>query len=250
MDTLNFIPIKALIRGTKNKCNCDSRYVDGKDFGELSSMKSLPITAVRYGGALSSISKMNAQMGSLKCIGKNGVYPSEIDQQEKRALEKRLNVLNETLIEHMRTTTTTTTTTTATTIPPLPSGYKKVKSDFGMVFYKFYKVVKTRVPALKTCADDASFLHFPQPTNKQENLFYYDLIHPDIGHGDYTTNGISAIWLDISKSNSWSNWVDNFSTSSRSHHTTMIFKTGERDKNWNRVPTTHNYYFVCTAVFK
>ena len=118
-----------------------------------------------------------------------------------------------------------------------------------MVFYKLYKVSKKRPEALKTCTSDGSFLHFPQPKNQHENLFYYDLIYSSMAHDSYT-NDKAAIWLDISKSNSWSNWVDNFSTKSSTFYTTMIFKTGERDKNWNRVPTSNVYYFVCTAVFK
>ena len=93
--------MKALLRGAHNFCNCDSHHLDSNDFGELQSMKSLPVTALRYGGALSTISKMNVQLGSLRCIGKKGIYPSEIEIEEKRTLEKRLNILNETLIEHM-----------------------------------------------------------------------------------------------------------------------------------------------------
>ena len=141
-------------------------------------MKSLPVAALRYGGALSSTSKMQVQLGALKCSGKTGIYPSEIEQEEKRALEKRLNILNETLIEHMKTTTTT-------TMPSLPSGYTKIKSDFGMVFYKLYKDYKIRSEALSKCTSDASFLHFPQPSNKQENLFYYDLIYPSAEHDNH-----------------------------------------------------------------
>ena len=129
------------------------------------------------------------------------------------------------------------------------SGYTKVESDFGMVFYKVYQTAKERPDALSTCTGDASFLHFPQPTNEQENLFYYDLINPSVENYHYS-NSNSAIWLDISKANSWSNWVATFSTSSSTYYTTMVFKTGERDRNWNRVPTSHKYYFVCTAVFK
>ena len=109
-------------------------------------MESLPVTALRYGGFLSPISKMQVQLGALQCFGKNGIYPSEIEQEEKRALEIRLNILNETLIEHMKTTS-------------LPSGYTTVKSDFGMVVYKLYKGSKKRPDALKTCTDNASFLH-------------------------------------------------------------------------------------------
>ena len=37
---------------------------------------------------------MQIQLGSLKCSGKNGIYPSEIELEEKRALEKRLKRLN------------------------------------------------------------------------------------------------------------------------------------------------------------
>ena len=206
-------------------------------------MEKLPVASLRYGGALSPVSKMQVQLGSLKCSGKNGIYPSEIESEEKRMMEKRLNILNETLIEHIKTITN------ITISPLLSSGYKTVQSDFGMVVYKLYKTSKTRPDALSTCTGDASFLHFPQPTNKQENLFYYDLIYPNIGHGSYTDSN-SAIWLGTSKSNSWSNWVDNFTTESSTYYATMIFKTGERDKNWNRVPTRHSYYFVCTAVFK
>jgi len=118
-----------------------------------------------------------------------------------------------------------------------------------MVFYKVYQTAKQRPEALSTCTGDASFLHFPQPTNEQENIFYYDLINPSVENGDYS-NSNSAIWLDISKANSWSNWVATPSSSSSTYYTTMVFKTGERDRNWNRVPTYHSYYFVCTAVFK
>ena len=243
MHKLN-IPLKALIRGTSNLCNCDSRHPNGNDFGELHSMKSLPVTALRYGGALFSTSIMRIQLGPLKCSGKVGIFPSEIELEEKWALEKRLNILNETLIEQTEIITNI-------SIPSLPSGYKTVKSDFGMVVYKLYKETKFRGTALKTCTDDASFLHFPQPSNKQENLFYYDLIYPYVQHRGYAFSQ-SAIWLDISKSNSWSNWVTDFSTSKSSFYTTMIFKTGARDKNWTRVPIfyDHQYYFVCTAVFK
>ena len=200
-------------------------------------MKSLPVTALRYGGALSSTSKIQVQLGALKCSGKKGIYPSEIEQEEKRALEKRLNILNETLIEHMKTN-----------IPSLPSGYTKVKSDFGMVFYKLCKDYKIRSEALSKCNSDASFLHFPQPSNKQENLFYYDLIYPSAIHTDYTEY-LGAMWLDISKSNSYTNWREGAPSSSGKPYTTMTFKTGTREKNWNRVETSHKYMFVCTAVF-
>ena len=217
-------------------------------------MKSLPVTALRYGGALSFTSKMQVQLGPLKCSGKNGKYPSDIEEEEKQVLVQRLNILNETLIGHMKTTTitTTTTTTTSTTIsiPSLPTGYTTVKSDFGMVVYKMYKTTKRRPDALSTCKGDASFLHFPQPTNKQENLFYYDLIYPFVDiHNSYTLDK-GSIWLDTSKSNSWSNWRKNVPSSSGNPYTSMMFKTGERDQNWNRVPTDYIYYFVCTAVFK
>ena len=207
-------------------------------------MKSLPVTALRYGGALFSTSIMRIQLGPLKCSGKVGIYPSEIELAEKRALEKRMNILNETLIEQTEIITNI-------SIPSLPSGYKTVKSDFGMVVYKLYKETKFRGTALKTCTDDASFLHFPQPSNKQENLFYYDLIYPYVKHSSYT-NSDSAIWLDTSKSISWSNWREGVPSSSGNPYTSMMFKTGERDKNWTRVPIfyDHQYYFVCTAVFK
>ena len=56
---------------------------------------------MRYGGALSPTSSMHVNLSSLKCTGKVGVYPSDIEQEEKRALENRLNALNETLIEHI-----------------------------------------------------------------------------------------------------------------------------------------------------
>ena len=106
--------MKALIKGTTNLCNCDSRHLDGNDFGELKPMKGLPVTALRYGGAISSISKIQVQLGSLKCFGKNGNYPSEVKSEEQQALEKRLNILNETLIANGITAPTTTTTTTST----------------------------------------------------------------------------------------------------------------------------------------
>merc|ERR1712150_356820 len=108
--------------------------------------------------------------------------------------------------------------------------------------------IKKRPDALSTCTGDASFLHFPQPTNKQENLFYYDLIYPSVKHksGGYSD---SAIWLDISKSDSWNNWFNSAQNASERPYTTMVFKTGERDQNWYRVPTSYSYYFVCTAVF-
>lgn len=57
-------------------------------------MEQLPVISIRYGGALSPLSKMQIQLGSLKCSGKNGIYPSEIELEEKRALEKRLKRLN------------------------------------------------------------------------------------------------------------------------------------------------------------
>ena len=242
MDKLK-IPLKALIRGTSNLCNCDSRHPRGNDFGELLSMKGLPVTALRYGGALFSTSIMRIQLGPLKCSGKVGIYPTELEMEEKRALEKRLNILNETLIQQTKIITNIT-----TTISLLSSGYKTVKSDFGMVVYKLYKDTKSRSDALSTCTGDASFLHFPQPSNKQENLFYYNLIYPSINHGSYIDGG-SAIWLDTSKSISWSNWREGVPSSSGNPYTSMMFKTGERDKNWNRVGIRHVYYFVCTAVF-
>ena len=228
---------------TTNVCNCDSRLPDGKDFGELNFMESLPVTALRYGGALSPTSKMHVQLGSLKCTGKAGIYPSEkiFDWDEKQAFKKRMDTLNERI----------------NAVPVIPAkfvpstlGYSVVKSDFGIVVYKLYITDKNRSDALSTCTGDASFLHFPQPTNNQENLFYYDLIYPSIRHdGSYTSNA-GAIWLDISKSNSWSNYREGAPDSSDNPYTTMMFRTSERDKNWNRVPTRHKYYFVCTAVFK
>ena len=135
-------------------------------------------------------------------------------------------------------------------MPTLPSGYSKVKSDFGTVVYKLYKERPNRSDALKKCTTDASYLHFPQSTNKQENLFYYDLIYPSLKHSNSYARGIGAIWLDISKSNSWSNWAEDAKSSTGRPYTTMIFKTGEKNQNWNRVETDHTYYFVCTAVFK
>ena len=65
-------------------------------------------------------------------------------------------------------------------------------SDFGTVFYKIYQTAKQRPDAFSTCTGDASFLHFPQPTNEQENLFYYDLINPSVENG-YYSNSNSAI---------------------------------------------------------
>ena len=135
------------------------------------------------------------------------------------------------------------------TIPSLPSGYKQVKSDFGTVFYKLYTGEKKRPDALLTCTSDASYLHFPQPKNKQENLFYYDLIFPFATHYGHVSFK-DAIWLDNSQSNSWSNFREGAPSSSDNPYITMIFTTGERDKNWHRVPTSHKYMFVCTAVFK
>ena len=178
---------------------------------------------------------MQAHLGPLKCTGKIGIYPSDIELEEKRALEKRLNSLNETLMEYI--------------ISSLPSDYKKVNTDFGVVVYKLYKSSKNRHEALKICTDDASFLHFPQPSNSEENLFYYDLVYPSARHDSYTHDQ-AAIWLDISKAGSWSNWAKNAPSVSGNPYTTMIFKTGEREKNWNRVHATNVYYFVCTAVFK
>jgi len=52
-------------------------------------MKKLPVTSLRYGGALSPISKMQVQLGSLKCSGKVGIYPTDIEKEEKLALEKK-----------------------------------------------------------------------------------------------------------------------------------------------------------------
>lgn len=246
-----------------NLCNCDSRHPDGKDFGELDSMKSLPVTALRYGGALSSTSKMHVQLGSLKCSGKAGIYPSEkiYNWEENQAIVKRLDTMHERL----------------NAIPVIPTkflpstlGYSVVKSDFGIVVYKLYDSGKTRSEALNTCTSDASFLHFPQPTNEQENLFYYDLIHPSASDVRQRTryrhpygSPYDAIWLDISKS-FWSNYEEDAPSSSvttvsphslttavpEELYTTMSLKTGERDKNWNRVPTSYRYMFVCTAVFK
>ena len=178
---------------------------------------------------------MQVHLGSLKCTGKVGTYPSDIEQEQKRALEKRLNILNETL-------------TTAISIPSLPSGYKKVKTDFGMVVYKLYTSPKHRPEALKTCTSDASFLHFPQPSNSEENLFYYDLVYQSATHNSYTLN-TAAIWLDISKAGSWSNWAKTAPSVSENPYPTMMFKTGERERNWYRGKMIYNYYFVCTAVF-
>ena len=229
--------MKALLKRTKNICNCDSHHQDGVDVGELESMKRLPVTALRYGGAFQPSSSMRTNLGPLKCTGKVGVYPSDIELEEKRVLENRVNILNETLLERKN-------------LFELPSDYTKVNADFGIVVYKLYETSKTRPDALSTCTSDGSFLHFPQPTNAKENLFYYDLIYPSLKHTRSYTVGDGAIWLDTSKSGSWSNWAKNAASSSGKPYTTMIFKTGEREKNWNRVPTDHHYYFVCTAVFK
>ena len=195
---------------------------------------------------------MIVRLGSLRCSGKKGIYPSEIELEEKRVLEDRLNILNETLIEHMKTTTTTTATTTTTTpsIPSLPSGYKTVKSDFGTVVYKLYEGYKTRPEALKKCTSDGSFLHFPQPSNEQENLFYFDLIYPSAKHDVNIQNENGAMWLDISRSNNFTNWAEKAASSSGNPYITMIFlNRGVRNKNWNRVAKFHKYMFVCTAVF-
>ena len=232
---------------TTNVCNCDSRLPDGKDFGELNFMESLPVTALRYGGALSPTSKMHVQLGSLKCTGKVGIYPSEkiFNWDEKQAFKKRLDTVNErmdTLNERINAV--------SAKFVPSTLGYSVVKSDFGIVVYKLYRSPKTRLEALNTCTGDGSFLHFPQPRNEQENLFYYNLIYPSIKHEESYTYGRGAIWLDISKSNSWSNYREGAPDSSDNPYTTMMFKTGEKDKNWNRVATHHKYYFVCTAVFK
>ena len=247
--------LKAFLRGTKNICNCDSRHPDGVDIGELESMKRLPVTALRYGGALYTSSSITTQLGPLKCTGKVGVYPSDIELEEKRVLENRLDIFNQTLRERRVLLSMSTF--------KLPSGYKKVETDFGMVVYKLYTTSKTRPEAMKTCTSDGSFLHFPQPTNEKENLFYYDLIYPslisDYSSSDYSSSDYSSvytsdntkeIWLDISKSNSWSNWAENAGSSYWKPYTTMIFKTGEREKNWNHVPSDNVCYFVCTAAFK
>ena len=184
---------------------------------------------------------MQVHLGSLKCTGKVGIYPFDVEQEQKRALEERLNILNETLIDHI---------SFVKHIPTLPSGYKKVKTDFGIVVYKLYTEWKNHPEALKTCTDDASFLHFPQPSNSKENLFYYDLVYPSTGHDSYDSYTYSAIWLDISKAGSWSNWAITAPSESGRPYATMMFKTGEREKNWYRVPTDYRFYFVCTAVFK
>ena len=118
------------------------------------------------------------------------------------------------------------------------------------MFYKLYKGEKKQQDALSTCTSDASYLHLPQPANKQQNLFYYDLILPSAttNAGSYSSSYTGAIWLDISKASSWSNWAKNAASSG--DYYTMTFKAGERDKNWNRVPDTHKYMFVCTVVFE
>ena len=217
---------------------------------------------------------MQVHLGSLKCTGKVGIYPSDIEQEEKWALENRLNLIeenvgqtlnqtksfeselenlnsdmnssekrmNETLVDYMNFVIHS---------PSLPRGYKKVKSDFGMVVYKLYTDYKKRPEALKKCTSDASFLHFPQPSNSEENLFYYDLVYPSAIHDKGYSKYTGAMWLDISKANSWSNWAKNaMSVSKDRPYTTMIFKSGERDKNWNRAWSEAQYMFLCTAVFK
>ena len=94
-------------------------------------MKSLPVTALRFGGLLTPTSSMQVNLGSLKCTGKVGIYPSDVELEEKRALEKRLNVLNETLIEHMKTTTTTTTTTTELSPYESYNAYESYNSGYA-----------------------------------------------------------------------------------------------------------------------
>ena len=77
------------------------------------------------------------------------------------------------------------------------------------------------------------------------------MIYPLVKQNASTyTDPQAAIWLDTSKSGFWTNWAKNSDDYYGYPYTAMIFKAGEREKNWNRVPSNHGYIFVCTAVFK
>ena len=90
-----------MIRRTRNLCNCDSLLPNTIDVGVLES-ENLPVRALRYGGAFYPTSSIAFRLNPLRCLGKSGLYPSEIRMQEKEALQNRLNSLNNTINEHMQ----------------------------------------------------------------------------------------------------------------------------------------------------
>ena len=51
-------------------CNCDTYGADITDEGTLTDKNSLPVKSLRYGGALTKISKVQYVLGPLVCMGK------------------------------------------------------------------------------------------------------------------------------------------------------------------------------------
>ena len=90
-----------MIRRTRNLCNCDSLLPNAIDLGVLGS-KNLPVRALRYGGAFYPTSSIAFKLNPLRCHAKSGLYPSDIQMQEKEALQNRLNSLNNTISEHIQ----------------------------------------------------------------------------------------------------------------------------------------------------
>ena len=50
-------------------CNCDSTMQNMIDEGTLTSMKQLPVMQLNYGGSFTSISKIEFNLGPLRCTG-------------------------------------------------------------------------------------------------------------------------------------------------------------------------------------
>ena len=75
----------------ETKCNCDSYLENMTDKGMLTSMENLPVKKLNYGGAFSSSSSIQFNLGPLVCSGKSKPYASEYLDIMKKQIEMIIN---------------------------------------------------------------------------------------------------------------------------------------------------------------
>ena len=75
----------------ETKCNCDSYLENMTDKGMLTSMENLPVKKLNYGGAFSSSSSIQFNLGPLVCSGKSKPYASKHLDIMKKQIEIIIN---------------------------------------------------------------------------------------------------------------------------------------------------------------
>ena len=73
-------------------CNCDSGGVGVKDIGVLSDKKSLPVKFLRY-GSFTKLSSIKYILGRMKCEGKDGMFPSETFDYERKNISSEMEFI-------------------------------------------------------------------------------------------------------------------------------------------------------------